>query len=66
MPGWEATGLSELDDGRIVGIVTQRNRARHSGVWIDQPTYAQIWTLRDGKVVRVEFDDPAEVEPAAK
>ena len=96
LPGWEASGLSdvfhghdgvrrywrqwldawsdidfqceliELGDGRIAGIVTQRNRARHSGVWIDQPPYAQIWTLRDGKVVRVEFGDPTEIGPAAK
>ena len=58
--------LIELEDGRIAGIVTQRNQARHSGVWIGQAPYAQIWTLREGKVVRVEFADPAEVQSAAK
>jgi ketosteroid isomerase-like protein len=58
--------LIELEDGRIVGVIDQRNRARHSGVWIDQPRYAQVWTLREGKVVRMEFADPAEVESAAK
>jgi ketosteroid isomerase-like protein len=58
--------LIELEDGRIAGIVRQRNQARHSGIWIDQPAYAQIWTLREGKVVRVEFADPAEIRPAAE
>ena len=53
---------TELDDGRIAALVDQRNRARHSGVWIDQPRYAQIWTLREGKVVHMELTEPSAVE----
>ena len=54
--------LTELEDGRIAGVVDQRNRARHSGIWMDQPRYAQIWTLRGGMVVRMEFADPASLD----
>jgi len=43
-------------------VVDQRNRARHSGIWMDQPRYAQIWTLRGGMVVRMEFADPASLD----
>jgi ketosteroid isomerase-like protein len=54
--------LIELEDGRIAAVIDQRNRARHSGMWLDQQRYAQVWTLRGGKVVRMEFADPEEIE----
>jgi hypothetical protein len=38
-------------------VTRQRNHGRASGIWVDQEPYAQIWTLRGGKVVRMEYTD---------
>jgi ketosteroid isomerase-like protein len=37
----------------VVSVVTTRARGRASGVEVAGPSYAAIWTLRDGKIVRV-------------
>ena len=43
-----------LDAGdRVVSIVTTRARGRASGVEVEWKQNAGVWTLRDGKVVRV-------------
>jgi ketosteroid isomerase-like protein len=56
--------VADLGGDRVAGLVTrQRNHGRGSGIWVDQEPYAQIWTLRDGKVVRVEY---AELEPTRR
>ena len=39
----------------VVSILSQRVRGRTSGVELEWRSYAQVWTLREGKVVRVEF-----------
>jgi hypothetical protein len=33
-------------------LYNQRQRGRHSGIWTDLPPYAQVFTVRDGKLVR--------------
>jgi hypothetical protein len=34
------------------GPTDQRQRGRHSGIWTERPPYAQVFTVRDGKLVR--------------
>jgi ketosteroid isomerase-like protein len=42
--------------GQVAAFVTkQRMHARATGLWLDMPPYAQIWTLSEGKVVRQEY-----------
>jgi ketosteroid isomerase-like protein len=40
---------------QVVSILTQRMRGRSSGLEVDWNSYAQVWTIRGGKIVRVEF-----------
>ena len=42
-------------DDSVVSILSQRMRGRTSGVELEWNSYAQVWTIRDGAVVRVEF-----------
>ncbi len=51
-----------IDAGdRVVVLETSHARGRGSGVELDTRTYATIWTLRDGRVTRVEVGlDPGE------
>ncbi len=46
--------LDELIDAgeHVVGVVTSRGRGRASGAEV-QRTHASVWTIRNGKVVRV-------------
>jgi ketosteroid isomerase-like protein len=37
---------------QVISIVTRHARGRASGVEVEQP-FALLWTLRDGKVIRV-------------
>jgi ketosteroid isomerase-like protein len=39
----------------VVTILSQFVRGRTSGVELDLDSYTQVWTIRDAKVVRVEF-----------
>jgi ketosteroid isomerase-like protein len=39
----------------VVTILSQHVRGRTSGVELEWSSYAQVWTVRDGKVARVEF-----------
>jgi ketosteroid isomerase-like protein len=56
----------DLGGDRVAGIVTrQRNRGHGSGIWVDQQPYAQLWTLREGKVVRMKFVSVAEARDLA-
>jgi ketosteroid isomerase-like protein len=50
---WEQE-LDELPDGRVRARIRQRNKGKGTGIWVDQPPYEQIWTLTEGKVVRME------------
>lgn len=44
----------------VVAFMWQRQRGRTTGIWTDFPRYAQIWTLRDGKVIRLRYAKPEE------
>jgi ketosteroid isomerase-like protein len=45
-----------LDAGpRVIAILSQSMRGRSSGVELDWKSYAQVWTVRNGMVTRVEF-----------
>ena len=61
---WESFRIEPeefIDAGDDVVVVARvRGRSREGGVEIDQRA-AAIWTLRDGKVLRIaEYSDPAE------
>jgi ketosteroid isomerase-like protein len=45
--------IEELDDGRVLALLTLRARGRESGVEVDTE-YAHILTLRDGLCLRVD------------
>ncbi len=47
----EAMAMVARDD--VVALIcNQRQRGRHSGIWTELPPYAQVFILRDGKLVR--------------
>jgi ketosteroid isomerase-like protein len=58
---WELD-LDALHDAgdRVVAIVRQRGRSRSTGLLVDM-SFAQVWTLSDGKETRMEmYSDPLE------
>lgn len=55
---WEGAD-SELKDvigagGRVVTVYSYRGRGRLSGLAVEE-LFAAVWTLRDGKVIRVQW-----------
>jgi uncharacterized protein len=69
LAGWKWFTIEAEDfieaDGTIVVLTHQRARARHGDAEIDQPA-ADLWTLRDGKVVAFRgFYDRGEALRAA-
>ena len=52
---WTEDECTELIDAgeQVVSVVTSRGRGRASGVEVEHADYAGVWTIRDGKVVRV-------------
>ena len=54
---WESVeeDYKELIDAgdQVISIATARARGRASGVDVEMSDYAALWTVRDGKVVRV-------------
>ena len=63
---WELE-LEELHDAgeQIVAIVRQRGRSKSMGLPVDM-TFAQLFTLRDGKQVRMQmYAEPSEALEAA-
>jgi ketosteroid isomerase-like protein len=64
---WEA-GVDEIlavPDGRVVVLTWQRGKGRQSGLPMDME-WAQIVTVRDGKITRVDaYDDRSEALEAA-
>ena len=50
-----------LDAGdRVVAIVRDEGRGKSSGIKLDRQ-HAEVWTIRDGKVIRIEpYDHKAE------
>ena len=60
----EVEELREAGD-RVVAVVTQRGRAKATGLPVDMH-FAQLWTLRDGKQLRMEmYATPEEALRAA-
>ena len=61
-------GLDEIlaaPDGRIVTLAWQRGKGRHSGLPMEME-WAQITTLRDGKVIRIDnYDERSKALEAA-
>jgi ketosteroid isomerase-like protein len=58
---WELESIELIDAGeRVVAIQRQRGKAKESGITVDM-VFAQVWTARDGRLVRMEmYADPAE------
>jgi ketosteroid isomerase-like protein len=55
----EVEALHDAGD-KVVAILRQRGRSKSSGLPVDM-SFAQVWTYRDGKQVRMQaYDDPAE------
>lgn len=56
---WEnvESSVDELIDAgeQVISVVTDRGRGRASGVEVERPGYAGVWTLRDGKIIRVAW-----------
>jgi ketosteroid isomerase-like protein len=56
----EVEDIRAAPDGRVLSLVRQRGKGRHSGLGMEMEL-AQIATLRDGKVTRLEnYEDRAE------
>ena len=52
--------------GRVLVAFKQRNKGKGSGIWIDQPLYWGVYSVKDGQVVRLDwFSDRAEALEAA-
>jgi len=56
---WETASFEYeefIDAGdSIVTTLSQRLRGRTSGIELEWNSYGQVWTVHDGKIVRVEF-----------
>jgi ketosteroid isomerase-like protein len=66
---WESVTVAPeefIDAGnKVISVVHQVGRGKASGVEVDQ-RFAQLWTLRDGKIIRMEMyrDREAALEAA--
>jgi ketosteroid isomerase-like protein len=49
---FEIEDVRETGDEVVVLIRNQRQRGRSTGIWTDLPPYAQVFTMRDGRLVR--------------
>jgi ketosteroid isomerase-like protein len=49
----------------VVTILSQRVRRRTSGVELEWNSYAQVWTVQNDKIVRVEASALLDRSPAA-
>jgi ketosteroid isomerase-like protein len=53
--GWELAVEDYLDAGeRVVVVITQRGRSKSTGIPVDM-RFAQVWTLREGRAIRMEM-----------
>lgn len=50
----EVKGVTETDDDRVLVLIRDRGRLRGSEAEVEQ-LGASVWSLRDGKITRVEF-----------
>jgi len=49
---FEIEDVRENGDDVVVLFRNQRQRGRSTGIWTELPPYAQVFTLRNGKLVR--------------
>jgi ketosteroid isomerase-like protein len=55
----EIEALHDAGDN-VVAVARQRGRSKSTGLPVDM-TFAQVWTLRAGRQIRMQmYDDPAE------
>ena len=45
--------LIDVGDDRVISVIRTRGRGRASGVELEFEEYAAVWTIGDGKIVRV-------------
>lgn len=64
---WELEVQALRDAGeKVVALVRQRGRSKAAGMQVDM-SFAQVWTLRDGKQTRMDmYSDPNEALEAAR
>jgi ketosteroid isomerase-like protein len=56
----EVLALHDAGGDKVVGVVRQRGRSKATGLPVDM-LYAQVFTIRDGKQIRLEmYADPDE------
>jgi ketosteroid isomerase-like protein len=59
LSAWETTSFEYeefIDAGeQVIVVLSQRMRGRTSGIDLESDSYAQVWTVRAGKLVRTEF-----------
>ena len=61
----EVESLHEAGE-QVVAIVRQSGRSKSTGLSVEM-SFAQLWTVRDGKQTRMEmYSDPAEAMRAAR
>ena len=64
---WELEVVELIDAGedRVLAILHQRGRSKTTGLEVEMD-FAQLWTVRDGKQVRMEmYADPQQGREAA-
>ena len=49
---FEVEDVLDAGDDVVALIRNQRQKGRHSEIWTELPPYAQVFTLRDGRLVR--------------
>jgi ketosteroid isomerase-like protein len=56
----EVVDIHDAGDHRVVAVIDQRGRSRSTGLPVEM-RFAQVFTMSDGKQVRMEmYDDPDE------
>ena len=56
----EVVEIHDAGDDRVVAVIDQRGRSRSASLPVEM-RFAQVFTMRDGKQVRMEmYDDPDE------
>jgi ketosteroid isomerase-like protein len=55
----ELDELIDAGDDRVIAIVREMGRGKESGIETERST-AGVWTLRDGRAIRIQFYDTKE------
>jgi ketosteroid isomerase-like protein len=57
--------LIDAGDDRVISVGTARGRGKASGIEVELPHQAGLWTIRDGRVIRVVWFPTREEAPEA-